>query len=414
MKWYSKLYNNNEKKVVSKLKKKKTVCFIYYMVFNNSALLYREARTLLKQGFDVDVILLHNFKQNRFFQKFHGLNLYFIQRRNKAEKKVSQYLIRLGFFFIKAMVLISILGLKKKYQLVHVTTPPDFMVFATIVPKILGAKIILDIHDIGPELFMRKLHIGENRMIIKFLKRLEKIAAKMSNHVITVTDLWRDRLISRSVAPESCTVILNVPDEELFVRPDLPLSKTDDVFKLYYHGSLEEHFGVDTLLKAIPLIKQTISNFMLEIYGDGRAAESLKLLAQELKLNGYIQFHEKVPFYEIPQVLMDADLGIVPTKGDIFADEALSMKSLDYMALKIPVVISNTRAHRQYYNNTMVKFFKPDDPYSLAAAVIELIQNRTERIQLIQNAYSFIEKHGWQETQKQYLKIVNSLLDGLG
>ena len=40
--------------------------------------------------------------------------------------------------------------------MIHVHSVPDFLVFAALVPKLLGARIILDIHDILPEFYASK------------------------------------------------------------------------------------------------------------------------------------------------------------------------------------------------------------------------------------------------------------------
>ena len=74
----------------------------------------------------------------------------------------------------------SYLALHRRYELVHVTSPPDVIVFAALVPKLLGAKIILDIHDIGPELYMRKLGVSKDKIMICCLRLLEKVSAKFS------------------------------------------------------------------------------------------------------------------------------------------------------------------------------------------------------------------------------------------
>jgi glycosyltransferase involved in cell wall biosynthesis len=385
-------------------------CFIYYTIFKTNALLYREAKSLKERGFDVDIICLRNSLSDKIFQTFHGLNLYCIQSRSSREKKVALYFLRLILFFIKSSLLLTYLGLKKRYNLIHITTPPDVMVLAATIPKLLGAKIILDIHDIGPELYMRKLNISENNLIIIILKYLEKISCRFANHVITVTDLWREKLIKRSVSQEKCSVLLNVPDEDIFKPLSIEKKQSSNGCNLYYHGSLEEHFGVDTLLKAMPVIKQYIPNAVLHIYGGGRLLEDLKNLSENLGIQDCVRFHDTVPFYELPEILLDADIGIVPTKDSVFSNEALSMKSFEYISLGIPIVISRTKAHSYYYRDLMVKFFEPNNSEDLATSVVTLYKDENERKRLIYYADSFIQKHGWNQSKKIYFQVIDRLL----
>lgn len=404
---------SKEKEVVpefQKCQKPLRACFVYYMLFNNSALLYREARSLKEKGFEIDVIALRCMKKHKVFQTFDGLNIYGIQARPSAEKNFITYFTRLLLFFLKATLLQAYLGLKKKYELVHITAPPDFMVFTAIIPKLLGAKIILDIHDISPELFMEKLHINEDRLIIKMIKHIEQFSSKFADHVITVTDIWRNRLISRSVAQSKCTVLLNVPDENLFKPFSLIKKNNSNGFNLFYHGSLEEYFGVDTLLKSMLIIEKNIPDVKLYIYGGGRLKQEFETFIQESKLDHIIKICDKVPFYKLPEILANADLGIVPTKDTNFSDDTISMKALEYMALGIPIVISKTKAHRFYFDDSMVQFFQPEDKNELALSVIKLYQDEQKRKRIINSSQIFIQKYGWAKSKEIYLQIVDRLI----
>ena len=385
-------------------------CFIYYTKFKANALLYREAKALKEKGFDVDVICLRNSPEDKIITFCNDVRVYGIQSRPSRENSTILYFLRIGLFILKSAILMSYLALHRRYELVHVTSPPDVIVFAALVPKLLGAKIILDIHDIGPELYMRKLGVSKDKIMICCLRLLEKVSAKFSDHVITVTDLWKDMLVSRSVPHKNCTVLLNVPDHNIFKPADSNRRKVRSSLNLYYHGSFEEHFGVDTLIKAMPLIKQEILSATLYLYGAGRLCQALEEMAKGLQLDSSVKFCGTVPFFELPSVLKDADIGIVPTKNKTFSDEALSMKSLEYMALGIPIVISRTKAHSFYYDPSMVKFFEPDDHRDLARCVIELWHRPKDRRRMAANALEFMDRNGWKVYREKYYHIVEELL----
>ena len=285
------------------------------------------------------------------------------------------------------------------------------MIFSALIPKVFNAKVLLDIHDIGPELFMRKLNISENSLAIKLLKFIEKISIKFSDHVIVVSDLWKKKLAKRSVSPDKCSVILNVPyDEHIYLRTTtLYEKKTLDI---YYPGSLEEHFGVDTLIEAMPMVKDEVPNTMLHIYSGkkGRMLDYLKKRIIDLGIENYIDFNDYVPFTELPEILKNADIGVVPTKGGIFSDEAVSMKSLEFMSLGIPIVISRTKAHFYYYSTDMVRFFEPSNAKDLAEALISLLKSPTQRQKLVENSTVFINKYSWQKSTKMtYIDIIRKL-----
>ena len=385
-------------------------CFVYYARFKGSAILYREAKALIERGFEVDLICLRDERKEKIFQTFEGLRVYGIQARPTREKKSCSYFLSLAAFCIKCMVFLSGLALVRRYAIVHVTTPPDLLVFSSLIPKLLGAKVVMDVHDIGPELYMRKLQVGENSWVVKGLRSMERMAAKFADHVITVTDLWKERIVKRSASPSKCSVLLNVPDDQIFTLRHSQDRTKRGTMNIYYHGSLEEHFGIDTLVEAMPKIKELVPLARLHIYGSGRLQTDLEKRVHLHRMEEYVTFHGTVPFYHLPEILKEADLGVVPTKGSVFSDEALSMKSLEYIALGIPIVISRTKAHTTYYDSSMVNFFSPGDEKELATCVANLCNSKGERERFARNAYQFIRQHGWKESKQLYFRIIDRLI----
>ena len=390
--------------------KKGKACFVYYMKFNNAAILYREAKAVADLGYEVDIVCLRNEPSEPILQEFEGLNLYRIQARPDSERQAVVYFFRLLAFLIKTFFLLSWLGIRKKYRIIHVTSPPDIMVFTSLVPKLLGAKVILDIHDIGPEFFMRKLGVQESHPSIRLLKFLERTSARYADHVITVTDVWKEKLGSRSCDRNKVSVLLNVPDESLFSGDRTRARDCSGGLNLFYHGSLEEHFGVDTLLMAMPAVLKAMPNIKLHIYGQGRFREKLDRMCGELELNGKVVIHPHVPFFQLPEILSrDADIGIVPTKGSVFSEEALSMKSLEYISMGIPIVISNTQVHKYYFNDSMVTFFQSDNHEDLANKIIQLSNSINIQKRQVENSRIFMEKHDWKIGKLSYYCVINKL-----
>jgi glycosyltransferase involved in cell wall biosynthesis len=401
-----------EERKMSPSKKPSRACFVYYQELDLSPLLYREIKALEERGFAVDVICLKFCGSAKNAELFDGMKIYRLQSRPVREANNKAYLIRLGLFFLKCFFLLAILGPIRRYAIVHVTSPPDFMVFAALVPKLLGAKIILDIHDINPEFYMRRRGCDEKHFIVRILLLVERYSAKFSNHVIAVTDLWREKLIARSVDSKDCTVILNAPDENVFPPSPPSAGRDDENFILLYHGSLEEHFGVDTLLKAMVTIKEKAPNARLIIYGSGRMKERFEEFIEKEEMGRHINIFNPIPFYDLPRVIQGADIGVVPTKDAVFSGEALSMKSLEYLASGVPIVISGTEAHRYYYSKDFVRFFDPRDHEDLARGIVDLYEDEELRDRMIRRSSEFFACHGWKTYKKRYFDIIDRLTAG--
>lgn len=384
------------------------VCMIYYTVHPNGTLL-REAEALTERGDRVDIICLGKDKLGKLRYK-DNLNIYVVQRRQFDEKGMMHYLWKYVGFFVSASFLTAFLYLRRSYKVIHVTSPPDFLVFASLVPRLLGAKVILDIHDIVPEFYMRKFNLRDEHPMIRLLKIIEKFSCWFSDHVLVVTHIWRDKLLKRSGIPQSkCTVLMNVPDDKIVSlvekRKEVPSWK----FSLLYPGSLSEHFGVEVLIRAMPLLKQEVPLIKLDIYGHGPQQEYLQNLALSLKLKDTVNFHRPVPLQKLVLIMKEIDVGIVPTSDGVFAGEALSVKSLEFLAAGVPIVISRTEASQYYYDDSMVTFFEPGNPHDLARAVIELYKNPDKRKELVRNARKFNEQHHWAHHKWVYYRVIDDL-----
>jgi len=94
---------------------------------------------------------------------------------------------------------------------------PDFFVFTAIIPRLLGAKVMLDIHDILPEFFCERFNKPLNSIYGKLLRVAEYLSVKFSNFVITGNDLWRDKISKRdSFSIRKDRRLYQLPAPEIF------------------------------------------------------------------------------------------------------------------------------------------------------------------------------------------------------
>ena len=64
-----------------------------------------------------------------------------------------------------------------------------------------------------------------------------------------------------------------------------------------------------------------------------------------------------IPLEEIAKIMAQADLGVVPKRSEGFGNEAFSTKTLEFMALGVPVLASGTKIDHYYFNDSVVEFF---------------------------------------------------------
>lgn len=390
-------------------KRKNTACMLGYFSYETDARVKKYVQFLVQETFSVDVICLG--KQDYVSYEDNGsvVSVFPLRDRKGKEKSKIEYLWNVLQFFILAMWKVSIFHLNKRYQFIHVHNVPDFLVFTAWMPKMFRSHVILDIHDILPEFYARKFKTGLNSLAIRVLLFIEKISCKFSNHVIIANDTWRDKIAKRSVERTKCTSIPNFPDRNAFFPKGKVEKQSKNVpFTIVYHGTLSEHHGLDIAIKAMGMLKNKIGAFRFLIYGGGPTEIEMQSLIDSMGLADCVSIEGPVPYHNVPEVLKNADIGVVPKKDGVFAGEALSTKLFEYAAMGIPSVVSRTEAEMRYFNETEVKYFNAGDPEDMAKCIQELYENPEDRYRISQRALRKIDDYSLYNNKREYLEIIKS------
>jgi glycosyltransferase involved in cell wall biosynthesis len=379
-----------------------------YTFYESDNRVRRYAETLARRGDEVDAIVLGREGQPRL-DLIAGVRVHRIQRRVRDERGPLSYLIRLLLFFLRSAWTLALYHLKSRYDLIHVHSVPDFEVFATILPRLMGARVILDIHDIVPELYASKFGVKESSIIFRLLLLAEKLSVAYSHHVIIANHIWQRTLTQRSVDPAKCTTILNYPDTTIFFRRQRPTTENGD-FVICYPGTLNSHQGVDRAIAAVNLLRDKAPHLKLLIIGDGPEREKLRAMIERHSLQDRVFLLGLVPIENVAEMLATVDLGVVPKRKDSFGNDAFSTKILEFMAAGVPVLASNTRIDQYYFNRQLVEFFESDNVDDLAAKILALIGNPARRAALRENGAHYIRKNNWEVKRHEYLDLVDRLV----
>jgi len=388
------------------------ICMISYSQFEFDNRVHRYAESLCKRGDLVHVISLGAKGQKRV-EQLGAVRVHRVMSRSYRESNPLSYLWQMLLFFTLSTLTCGILHLRYRYHVLHFHNIPDFGVFATIIPKLLGARVILDIHDLVPEFYQRKFSLDDNSLMIRILKWVERLACLYADSVITMTNIWRDRIISRSAPAAKVEVILNSPDPNLFFRNGSEQAKwKSKEINLVYHGNLSEIFGVDLAIQALPAIAKKEPRAALHIYGQGGEKENLITMAEKIGIKDRVFFHDPIVRSEIPVMLRKMDIGIDPKRDGILASEGLSSKCMEYLAVGLPSIVSRITAAQAYYMDDQVAFFQPGSSSDLAEKVLDLMTHTAKRASLINHSEDFVQKHHWKRYEERYFHILDSLKHG--
>jgi len=384
------------------------ICMVAYSFYESDSRIIQYARSLIERGDSVDVIALAHPGTSRF-EIIDGVNLYRVQKREINEQSALAYLFRIVRFMFVVMCVLTWKHLRRRYDLIHVHSVPDFLVFSVLPLRLIGVPVVLDIHDILPEFYASKFNCNEHSIVFRTMLLVEKLSAGLASHVIVANRLWHERLIGRSVRPEKCSVICNYPNPELFhLRP---VEKSHQSFVLMYPGSLNRHQGVDVAIRAFVEVAAKVKNAEFHIYGEGPSRPELERLVSELNLQNKVRISDYKPTAEIAGIMATADLAVVPKRASSkFGNEAASTKIQEFMAVGVPVVVSRTRIDTVSFDDSMVRFFESEDEAALAGAVVDLYLHPKKRASLVKAANQHIRKNNWSVKRGEYLMLIDSLV----
>ena len=128
-----------------------------YSHYETDARVKRYAEALAERGDHVDVVALKRSPDEAIERKVGSVNLYNLQARvGKGERSPLAFLFPVLRFLSVSTFWITRRHSRRPYDVLHIHNMPDFLVFAALYPKLTGAKVILDIHDIVPEFYGNK------------------------------------------------------------------------------------------------------------------------------------------------------------------------------------------------------------------------------------------------------------------
>jgi glycosyltransferase involved in cell wall biosynthesis len=386
----------------------KRVCMLAYTAYESDGRVRRYAEALANRGDHVDVIALSSGAIPLGVEELNGVTVYRLQRRNHDERHKWTYVWRLLRFLIVASLFLVRHQRRVPYDLIHVHNVPDFLVFAALYPRFKGAKVILDIHDIVPELFACKFGVTANSPYIRLLRLIEKVSAAFVDHVIVSNHFWYETLTSRSVTKERCSVFINHVDPVIFRRRER--TRNDGKLILLFPGTFQRHQGLDVAIEALAHIKKKVPSAELHLYGGGGVESDLVEQAARLELSGSVKFFGGVPYDRIAEVIANADVGIVPKRVNSFGNEAYSTKTMEFMSQGVPVVASRTKIDSFYYDDSLVRFFASGDSEAMAEAVLTVVEDNALRESIIAKGLEYADRNSWEHNYHNYLGLVDRLL----
>lgn len=318
------------------------------------------------------------------------------------------------WFMVLSGIVVTWQHLRHPYDVILAHNMPDFLVFAAIIPRLLGAKVVLDVQDVSPELMAAKSS-GRLKSILYHLAALqERISAVFSDYVITVGWPFEERLKSRGVPTRKLALVLNSADPKLFPAsrrcpPPSSAPGYDGPFIVMYYGTIAQRNGLDTAVRALALALPRAPRLRLDIMGRGEFLPEVERLAQELGVADHVRITVPCPSEHIVDFVLDGDVGIIPYRLDGFAELVLPTKAYEQAWMQRPIVASNTVAIRSMFRPGSALLCDPESPESFADALVSLYEQPELRRTLVEQAFEDYTPYRWEQVRAEYQEFLASI-----
>jgi len=320
-----------------------------------------------------------------------------------ASRSVWSYALEYGIAHLQLLGR-SIVALLRGARILHFNGPPDTLALAGVLARMVGAKVVYDMHDSGPELFEAKF---DSTLALGALRAAQRAAIRCAHHVIVTNETQRELVISRGGrSPLDVTVVRNGPRVVEFPEP-LPGRPGElSAPKLVYVGTLDVQDGVLDLpaLMAAP----TLAGAQLTIVGEGAAREELLARCKQAGVQDRVSFTGHVPHERVAALIADADIGIDPAPPTELNQGSTMIKVAEYMGSGRPVVAYDLRETRRTAGDAAL-YASEGKHQDFVELICELARDGDRRLQLGRLAREQALELTWEQSEKALRSIYERL-----
>jgi glycosyltransferase involved in cell wall biosynthesis len=374
----------------------------------------RAAEALAREGVNVDVICLQGSSEEPRRETIDGVDIFRVPLQRRRGSKLG-YIFQYGAFIIASFIFLCRRSLVQRYDLVHVHNMPDVLVFSALVPKFLGAKVMLDLHDPMPELMLTIFKLQPQSRSVRLLKLLEKWSAGFADLVLTVNQASKRIYTSRSCAPEKVQIVMNSPDEQVFqFQPvtSLKVKKkgSNEPFVLMYHGSIFPRNGLDLAVDALEMARRSIPNALLVICGDNNPfLEQVMASVKERGLEKAVSYLGRCDHRQIVETIDKCDLGVIPNRRNTFTEMNTPTRIFEYLARGKAVIAPRAQGIKDYFADEDILYFELGDAGDLARKMEYAFFHPDETEEIARRGQAVYLAHRWSREAAGFINAVTEL-----
>jgi len=372
----------------------------------------RSAEALVSEGMKVEVLCIKG-PTEATRETFNGVQIWRLPLNRRRGGRFA-YLFQYFAFIATAFLFLALRSLQGRFALVHVHNMPDALVFSALVPKLLGGKVILDLHDPMPELMMTIFRLEASSAAVLVLKQLERWSTAFADLVLTVNLACKRIFSSRSCPADKIRVIMNSPDEAIFdfESPAAPVPSAEQrPFVIMYHGSLVERNGLDVAVRALAAVRLLVPRAELHVYGDSTPfLEQVMEAVRANELEGAVRCYGGKTLEEIRAAIDRCDVGVIPNRRTIFTEINTPTRIFEYLSRGKPVITGRARGVQDYFGDDALFLFELGDAEDLARAIVRVFECPYDTQAVVKRGQEVYLAHRWSEERQELVVEVARLI----
>ena len=253
----------------------------------------------------------------------------------------------------------------------------------------------------------------------RLIRALETHVARKADAVAVICEGLRSDLIARGIDGGKVMVSPNGVDLDLFGDPPPPDRELGAHLGLMgkdvvgFIGSFYDYEGLDDLIAGMPMLVAARPDAHLLMVGGGPMEQALRAQAAGSPVSDRIHFIGRVPHQEVERYYSLIDILAYPRKAMRLTDLVTPLKPLEAMAQRRLVAASDVGGHRELIEDGVTgTLFPPDDPASLATALVGMFLNRSNWNERRDVARAFVERdRNWSSNVSRYEPVYQKLLE---
>ncbi len=375
----------------------------------------RAAEAMVEAGMEVELICLRQNVEEPKREVVNGVSVLRLSVGKSRGSKIT-YLLQYGTFILQTMGILARNGGGKGFDVVHVHNMPDVLVFAAIVPKLLGAKVILDLHDPMPELMMSIYALKSDDWSVRLMRQTERLSIALADIVFTPNKAFKDLFVSRSCRAEKMHIVMNSPEEKIFDPDNVEANEApgkNGEFRIMHHGSIVHRHGVDLLVEAVARVRAEVPGVRLDIYGSPMPFLNRVLaVAKDCGIDDIVHFHGEKTQAEIAHEIRECHVGVVPNRRSAFTEVNFPTRLFEYLAMHRPVIAPRTKGIMDYFDADALVLFEPGQVDDLAKTILWVKANPAPVAEIIQRGREVHRQHLWKAEKSRFIEAVGNLTAG--